>query len=359
MKRAAMLLSVVMLAACNAKPEEKKSAGPPATLITTTTAQTAPFEVLEETVGTLESLQDPKIGAEVAGRVEKVLVTAGVRVKRGDLLAVLDATDAKIQSEADSADMARLSALLAQQERLVERQAELVKKGFISSNAAEDAIAQRNALREQHAASRARLEASRRQQSKARVLAPIDGVIDTQLVSPGDYVKVGDGLFQLVSNRNLRAHLPFPESAQGRLKPGQRVRLSSPLDPASVIEASISEIRPVVTEGARSLGVLVNLPQESSLRAGGSVNAAVLIAQKADALTVPEQSVVLRPAGKVVYVIDANRARQQIVEVGSKRAGRVEILSGLTSGQTIALDGAGFLAEGAAVQVKAPEKAGR
>jgi len=352
MKRLALAVALGMLAGCNAKPEEKKASGPPPTLITTTTVQTAPFEVLEETVGTLETQQDPKIGAEIAGRVEKVLASAGARVSRGQVLAVIDATDAKIQSQADSAEVARLEALLAQQERLVARQAQLVNKGFISSNAAEDGIAQRNALREQLNASRARLDASRRQQTKSQVLSPIDGVIDAQLVSAGDYVKLGDALFKVVSNRNLRAHLPFPESAQSRLKVGQSVRLSSPLEPGKVIEGAISEIRPVVSEGARALDVLVNVQHEGALRAGGSINAAVLVARKADALTVPEQSVVLRPAGKVVYVIDANRAKQQRVEVGAKRGGRIEILSGLQPGQSIALDGAGFLTEGANVQVK-------
>ena len=348
------LLAASLLTACDKKPEEKKPAGPPATLNTTTTAQTAPFDVLDETDGTLESLQDPKIGAEVAGRVEKVLVTAGTRVSRGQALALLDNTDAKIQSQGDAAEVARTEALLAQQERLVERQTQLVKKGFISSNAAEDAIAQRNALREQLASNRARLDASHRQQTKAQVLAPIDGVIDAQLVSAGDYVKVGDAMFQLVSNRNLRAHLPFPESAQSRLKTGQSVRLTSPLNPNKVINGTISDIRPMVTEGSRSLDVLVNVDNDGTLRAGGSVNAAVLIAAKAQALTVPEQSVVLRPAGKVVYAIEANRAKQRLVEVGAKRGGRIEILSGLQGGENIALDGAGFLTDGAAVQIKAP-----
>jgi RND family efflux transporter MFP subunit len=278
-------------------------------------------------------------------------------VKRGQVLALIDGTDARIQSQGDAADVARIEALLAQQERLVERQAQLVKKGFISSNAEEDGIAQRNALREQLAASRARLEASRRQQTKAQVLAPIEGVIESQLVSAGDYVKLGDAMFQLVSNTALRAHLPFPESAQSRLKPGQSVRLSSPLEPNKLIQGSISEIRPMVAEGSRALDVLVNVTNAGGLRAGGSVNAAVLIAAKSDTITVPEQSVVLRPAGKVVYVIDANRAKQRLVEVGAKRDGRIEILSGLQGGETIALDGAGFLTEGANVQVKTPEKA--
>jgi hypothetical protein len=88
----------------------------------------------------------------------------------------------------------------------------------------------------------------------------------------------------------------------------------------------------------------------------------VRIAAKATALTVPEQSVVLRPAGKVVYVIaevdGQKRAQQKVVKAGAKRGGRVEILEGLAGGETVALDGAGFLTNNAVVGIKEPAKPG-
>ena len=59
---------------------------------------------------------------------------------------------------------------------------------------------------------------------ETKVVAPVDGIVETQIVSPGDYVKVGDPLFRLVSNRVLRAHLPFPEAAAARIRAGQPVR---------------------------------------------------------------------------------------------------------------------------------------
>jgi hypothetical protein len=64
---------------------------------------------------------------------------------------------------------------------------------------------------------------------------------------------------------------------------------------------------------------------------------------------VPEQSVVLRPAGKVVYVVADNRAAQRVVQTGLKQDGLQEVVSGLARGELIATDGAGFLSDGAAV----------
>lgn len=362
MSRACLLALVAVLSACGQKAEEKKAAPPPA-LITVTQVGSGEFEVVEETFGTLEVLADPKLGAEVPGRVVRVLARSGQRVRQGQLLAEIDPGDATLAARADDAEVKRLEALAAQQDRLVERQQALVGKGFLSKNAGEDVVAQRDAVRAQLAAAQARAENSRRSVSKTRVTAPLDAVVEVQIVAPGDYVKVGDPLFQLVAPFKLRAHLPFPETAATRIKPGLPVRLTSPLAPGRVFESRIHEIRPGIVEGSRSLDVLADIDnREGLLRGGGTVNAAISISAKAKALTVPEQSVVLRPAGKVVYIIaeveGQKKAQQKVVKTGAKRGGRVEILDGLAGGETVALDGAGFLTHNAPVAVKEAARPG-
>ena len=72
---------------------------------------------------------------------------------------------------------------------------------------------------------------------------------------------------------------------------------------------------------------------------------------------VPEQSVVLRPAGKVVYSIENGIARQRVVETGMRQDGMQQITKGLNAGETVAADGAGFLTDGAAVDVRGPRNA--
>ena len=103
----------------------------------------------------------------------------------------------------------------------------------------------------------------------------------------------------------------------------------------------------------RAIDVQVRLDNDGGLRAGGTVNGAIVTGRKPAAVVVPEQSVVLRPAGKVVYVIADGKARQRIVEPGVKQGGRIEIVKGLAAGELVAEDGAGFLSDGAAVTVKA------
>jgi membrane fusion protein, multidrug efflux system len=335
-----------------------KRAGPPATLITVTQAQRQKLEVTEDTVGTLENVIDPRVGAEVAGRIIRVLVQQGQSIKQGQLLAEIDSQDWVIQSKTDQAEVKRLESLLTQQERLVERQQALQKQGFISQNAVDDALAQRDAQREQLVAARSRNDSSKNSLRKAAVLSPISGRVQEQIVTDGDYVKVGDPLFQLVGTLRLVAHLPFPESALSRLRVGLPVRISSPTAPDLVIKARIDEIRPTVTASSRALDVIVKFETDERLRGGGTVNAAVVTAEKPEVVMVPEQSVILRPAGKVVYIVEEGRARQRIVETGTKRNGLVEIIQGLQGGETIAQDGAGFLTDNTAVALPKPAAAG-
>ena len=349
------LFLAIGLGACGSKPEPaaSKPAGPPATLITTTAAASIALDVTEDSLGTLEALIDPKIGAEVAGRVIAVHAKSGDRVRKGQLLAEIDPTDFHTQGQADAAEIARLEALVAQAERFAERQQQLVAKGFISQNGADDARAQRDAARAQLANARARGSATRNNLGRSKVTAPTEGVIETQIVSAGDYVKVGDPLYRLVSNRILKAHLPYPESAAPRIRPGQPVRLTSAQAPGRVIEGTVEQVKPTVSETSRAIDVQVRLENDGSLRAGGTVNGAIVTGRKPAAVVVPEQSVVLRPAGKVVYIVADGKARQRIVEPGVKQGGKIEIVKGLAPGEVVAEDGAGFLSDGAAVTVKA------
>jgi membrane fusion protein (multidrug efflux system) len=296
-------LALILLAGCGQKAEEKKAVPPPS-LITVTQAAKGEFEVVLETLGTLEVLADPKIGAEVAGRVTQVLARTGTQVKAGDLMAVIDAGDVALQNKADEAEARRIEALAKQQEKLAERQQTLMDKGFLSKNAGEDVAAQRTALAAQHEAARARADNSRRSVGKTQVRAPIDGIVEVQIVSPGDYVKVGDPLFHLVAPHKLRAHLPFPESLRHPpAGPGRKSGMTSPLAPGKVFDQPHPRDPPRHRRGqphARRAG-RHRQPRGPARRRHGQCHGAH--SAKAEALTVPEQSVVLRPAGKVVYVI--------------------------------------------------------
>ncbi len=334
---------------------EEKKKGPSATLVSIYTAQTTKLEATEETVGSLEGLIDPTIAAEVPGRVLKVLVHPGQSVRKGDIIAMLDGTDYSLQRKEAQAEVARVEALLANQGRTLERNQTLVQKNFISQNALDDVATQQTALKQQLDAAKARLASIEHTGSKTTLIAPVDGIIEKQIVAPGDYVKIGDPLVQIVSKQRLRAHLPFPESIASKLQPGLKVRLTTPTADNEVV-ATIRELKPLIGASNRSVDVIADVVDQPGWQPGASVNGSVILGEQAAAVIVPEQSVVLRPAGEVVYIIKDNQAEQRIVKTGLRQAGKVQIIEGLESGETIAVDGAAFLSDKAKVKLATDAK---
>lgn len=352
-----LLLLALLLPACGQQKQEgPKTATPQPTLVTTAVAATRALEVREETVGSIEGLIAPTVGAEVAARVTRVLAHAGATVRKGQLLAELDAQDFALQEREARAEIARIEALLANQGKVVERNQRLVQKNFISQNALDDVTTQQDALGQQLEAARARLAVIRHDGGKTRVYSPLDGRVEAQIVSVGDYVKEGDPLFNLIGTSKLRAHLPFPESVAVRLRPGQTVRLSTPTAPGREVVTTVKEIKPQVDSASLAVDVIADVVDQPGWYPGASVNGAVVLGEHPQAVVVPEQSVVLRPAGEVVYLIDNGVARQRVVTSGLREQGLVEITSGLQGGETVAVDGAGYLTDQAPVNVQAAAK---
>lgn len=334
--------------------EADKSASPKSTQISVVKVATQNLAVFEESVGTIEGVIDPTVAAEISARVIKVLVHPGQTVKKGETIALLDGSDFGLQRQEALTEVARIEALLANQGKVVERNQALVSKNFISKNALDDASAQQAALKQQLAGAKSRVNTINHNGAKDRVVAPTDGVVQKQIVSNGDFVRVGDPIVQIISKKLLRAHLPFPENVASKLQPGLTVQLTTPTSSKEVTSV-IRELKPQITDTNRSIDVIADIKDEADWQPGASVNGKVLLDSHTSAVLVPEQSVVLRPAGEVVYEIMEGKALQRIIKTGMQQNGFVEVLEGLKGGETIAVDGAAFLTDKAKVSVLATE----
>lgn len=337
-----LLGATLLLPGCGSKPEEQKKSGPPAAIITVAKAETQDVPVIERSVGEADSSTAPKVAAEVAGRITKVLVEIGDPVKKGQLLAEIDPTDF-------SADAKRQEAQALTQQKLTDRYRELAKKGFISPTQLESVEAQNVAAREQAVRAAKNL-------ARTRFVSPVDGRVDNRFVSVGDWIDLGKPAFQLSTSENLRVRLPFPESATSRIKVGQAVKLTTPTAPGKSIDGKIEQLQPMVGSTSRSFDAIVAVKNPGDWRPGSSVNGEVVIEAHQGAVTIPEQSVVLRPAGTVAYVVEGGKAVQRVVKTGVKQSGYMEILEGIRAGEEVAVDGAGFLTDKAAVAVKGANK---
>jgi RND family efflux transporter MFP subunit len=343
--------AIALVSACSEDVEVTTNHTERSTIVSAAKVEISNLEITEHSVGALESVFMPVVAAEVEGRVIAGHAKAGQRVVPGQLLVELDTEDYKIAERGAQAEVAQLTALYNNQQRTVSRYLQLVEDKLISVDRYDDAKAQLDALDEQLKATKQRLRQKQRGLTKTRVISPHTGVVDAELVSTGSFVKIGDPLLRITKIDKLRARLPLPETLAPRISRGLTVKLVSPLDPETELVSEIMEIRPVVGSNNRAIDILTIIDNPGKWQPGASVTGTIVLEERINAVTVPLASVVLRPAGKVVYVIEDNTAKQRIIETGEYFSGKVEVISGLHGDETVVVNGAGFLTDGAPITI--------
>lgn len=346
-------LLLLGLVACGSEPETGgQQDRPRGTTITAQPVTVDTVRITEETLGTVRTTAAPTVSAEVSARILEVLVDEGDAVDAGDLLARLDEGDFRLAAERARAEISRLSALIENQQRQVARNRQLLERNMVAESAVDDAQAELRALEGQLAATRAELAQAERNIERTRVRAPVAGRIEVRQADVGAWAAIGSPLFQIATDRVLRAQLPFPEFVAGQLRTGLNVELYTPAVRDQQVEGTITEIRPMLGSSTRSVMVIAEFNNPGGWRPGASVNGRVILETREQSLLVPDISVVLRPAGSVVYVIEDDTAHQRPVRTGERSNGMIEIIEGVEAGETVAVDGAHFLTDGAAVNVR-------
>jgi RND family efflux transporter MFP subunit len=344
-----LVAAVVLLSACSAEEAQQFSA--PAIPVTVATVQQRDVPRVLRSIGRLQSRHAPLVSAEVEGRILRLSVDEGDAVRSADVLAELDTSAAALERDAARAEMSRVQAVLRNEQQRVERFGRLHAKGSISRESLDDAQAHVAVLQAQLAAAQAQLRIVEDHIARAQIRAPLDGTIEQRLVSAGDFVHRGSPLFRIATSASLRALLPFPEQQAAALAPGMDVRLSSPLAPGEAVSGVVSELRPAVGENSRAVWLIVDVANPGAWRPDATVQAEVTASVSRAALVVPEASLVRRPAGEVLYLVREGKALQRIVEPGDRIDGLVVVNGDIAAGDTVALEGAAYLSDGAAVRV--------
>ena len=354
--RLALAGALVMggLTACGQDKAGENAAAGTRNAVAVTVAEARRQEVRVElySVGRLISLNTPLLAAEIDARVVELLVDEGEPVTHGQELLRLDTTALELSRHEAQAAIQQLDASIANERRRVERYRDLQTRGVMPQERLDDAEAQLAVYQASMAAAQARLAIVEDRLRKASLVSPVDGVVERRHVSVGDFAKIGQPLLTVTDTVALRAELPFPETVGPQIRPGQQLRIESPLAPGLIVEASVDHIRPQVGAMSRSLVVIADISNPGPWRPQATVEATALVEQRPDAVVVPLVSVVKRPAGDVVYLLQEGApptARQQLVEVGARQNGWVEIASGIEPGARVIAEGAQYLSDGAVV----------
>jgi len=319
--------------------------------ITTSKVILSKFEDKETAIGSIKGIIDPTVSAEISGSVIKLYARTGSLVTKGDLLAEIDEKNYKYELTLARAEVRRLQTRLANQEKIYERNQKLVAKKFISSNALDAILTKKIEASEELAVALSKRDIAQSSFEKTKIYAPISGRIEKQIPSIGDFLKIGDPVFQVVNNKKLRAHIPFPEKLVSKLKAGTPIRLKSPTSPNEIM-SEIAELKPKLMSDSRSIDVIADIENQLDWQPGASVKGTIVFSIR-QGLSVPEQSVILRPAGQVVYVVKGDKVEQRNITIGINQNGFIEIISGLEQSEIVAFDGAGYLTDQTKVNISA------
>ena len=231
----------------------------------------------------------------------------------------------------------------------------LAKRDVASRAQLEQADSGLETARARVQAAQADLGAAERATADSRVAARFAGVVGRRFVSRGEFVQPGQKLFELVSLDPVEVEFSLPESDANRLALGLPLDVTVAPYPGEVFHATVSMVSPVVDERTRTLRVKALLPNpDGRLRPGLFARADLGIAKRVGVLLVPEEAVLQRADGAVVFRTSADgaRAERRLVQLGRIKSGQVEIASGLAAGDTVVVRGHSALVDGAAIQAR-------
>ncbi len=288
--------------------------------------------------GSLEPQQQTQLASQVSGRVVAVMARPGDAVSEGDVLLQLDTESLRIQlnQQTSTAEATRAQLGLAESQLL--RTTDLIERGLASSSALEQAQSSANALRANLAALDGQVEAARIAVQNATLKAPLDGIISERNVRPGQTVQQGTSLFTIVDLATLELNGAAPVGTSAQLAKGQVVTITIEGLPNRTFEGIVDRINPIAVAGTRTIPVYVSLENEEGvLRGGMFATGQIVVADRPDALAVPQGA--LREDAEGFYVLklaDGKVVRQAIEQGDSWNGNRlVEITSGLTAGDVV------------------------
>lgn len=331
---ATLLLSLVF-SGCHSK---KESAGPKSRPVPKVDAYIVSPTVLTNKIavsGSLLPFEEVELKNEVAGRIVKLNLPEGKFVKAGTLLV-------KIFDDDLQANLRKLQSQLAIQEKILQRQAELLKVNGVSQNDYDQASLTVSSLN-------AEIEVVKAQIRKTEVLAPFDGAIGLRNVSPGAVVPTSTLLATIRQDNKLKLDFSVPEKYSGMIAAGLNVRFTVQGD-AAVYNASVLATEKGIETSTRNLRVRAVVEDKSDkLIPGAYTNVELSLGENPTALMIPTNAIIPLEKTKSVIIAKEGKAHFVDVETGIRNTDAIEITSGIQAGDTVITTGVLFLKEGSKI----------
>ena len=304
-----------------------------------------------QAVGTLEADEVVQVTAEVEGVVSGVKFDEGLRVGPQTVLARIDPDRYRVQAEQAEASYRKALADARRAEADLQRREQLAKEHLVAAEELNTARQEAERLAADTAASKATWDIALQNRQRSDVRAPHAGIINTKAVDTGQFVKAGNVLATLVDTSRLRLRFKISEGESMRVQPGQGVSFHVASLGSTEFRGQVYHVGQVADPSTRQVEVLAWVKNPGMLKPGFFAEIALASETKQNAVVVPEKAVQASERGFVAYVVEDNKARVRPLQLGIRTGdGGVEILSGVTPGESVVVEGSDRLADGIEVQ---------
>jgi membrane fusion protein, multidrug efflux system len=316
----------------------KGAGGPPPTAVDAALVTLAPFAKTISAVGSLRSDETVIVRPEVSGRIAEIGFREGQRVVKGSVIVKLD-------QAVQRAEMQQAEANLSLSKSRIERSRDLHAKGFISSQALDDAESA-------YKVAKATAELAAARLTKLDIKAPFSGIAGLRLVSIGDYVREGQDIVNLEEIDPLKVDFRIPEIFLKQVSVGQNLQVSLDAIPGSTFNGRVLAINPLLDANGRAVVIraVVN-NNDARLRPGMFARVRLITNDQQESLTIPEQALI--PVGDDFFIfrIADGRVVRTKIEIGQRVAGSVEVVKGLAKGDMVVTAGQPKIRDGAVVRI--------
>ncbi|ABM24570.1 MULTISPECIES: efflux RND transporter periplasmic adaptor subunit [Shewanella] len=334
------LLMMSMLAACGEEQVTKKE-DKYAIPVETTTVMQGDVSSFYSTTATLEAPQEANVVSRISGLIESITVEEGDRVRKGQVLAVIDAKRQQYDLDRSEAEVKII-------EQELNRLNKMSNKEFISA----DSLAK---LEYNLQAAIAKKDLAELQVKESRVISPIDGVIAKRYVKAGNMAKEFGDLFYIVNQDELHGIVHLPEQQLTSLKLGQEAQIFSNQQSNQTIDAKVLRISPIVDPQSGTFKVTLAVPNENArLKAGMFTRVELKYDTHENVITVPYSALINQDNKQALYVIEGTNANRREVTIGYREGDAVEIVSGIKPGEQVVTRGHQNLKDQSLVEVITP-----
>lgn len=345
------LISVTMIFAACGKKEEKahEAQKGPAVQVSIARAEKGDIPQFSESVGTVKAAREATVASKVMGSVSRLNFKEGDRVKEGSFLVEIDDRDIRAQLEQAQAAVSEASASYRNAEINLGRMRSLLEQKSVTQQQVDNSVMQFDMAKARTEQAHANVEAIKVMLGYTRVSAPFAGVVTEKGIETGEMASPGRPLFRITDDRTLRLETKIREAEIKGVNVGKSldVRIDA-ID--KVIKGRVSQIIPSGDPATHSFLVKIDLPKTEGLLPG-MFGRAYLDKGVAKALLAPKAAVVERGQLTGAFVVKDNTARFRMIKTGMTSGEKVEVLSGLSEGEDVAVSNLERLSDGSPVEV--------